>query len=63
MVHSLSPAAKEGVDDDFGDGLMTRVQLPYSLPKYMVAFKIPSCSELKANLTFILTFAQQQLVR
>ena len=33
VVHSLSPAAKEGVDDDFGDRLMTRVQLPYSLPK------------------------------
>ena len=67
MVHSLSPEAEENANDDFGvcddsgDVFERRFVNCYFLnrflPKKTVAFKIWSSSELKANLTFISTFA------
>ena len=67
MAHSLSPEAEEGGNDDFcvsddsGDVFERRFVncffLTRFLPKKTVAFKIWSGSELKANLTFISTFA------
>ena len=59
---SLSLEAEEGENDDFGvsdsfgDVFERRFVschfLTHSLPKKVVAFKVWSCSELKANLTY-----------
>ena len=61
VVHSLSPEAEAGENDDFGvsddsgDVFERRFvnchYLTHFLPKKMAAFKVLSCSELKANLT------------
>ena len=53
MVVSLSQSAKEGDDGYFG----VPDDLGVVKKKDVFRFKIRSCSELKANLTFILTNA------